>query len=202
MNQKEQIIHESYRLFLRYGIKRLTMEDLSKGCGKSKKTVYKHFRNKESLVKSVIQHFVDEQKNILERCRKNAGNAIEELAGIYEHNINALTELRPALGEDLQLYYQNTWKIFDDYKNKFLLEFVKTNLNNGIKEGLFRDDLDVEVIARHYTSKVERIRDEAVFPQSEFSLKRVLKSIFYYHIRGIASKKGLDYIENDLVVRF
>ena len=68
-------------------------------------------------------------------------------------------------------------------------------LRKGIKDGLYRDDLDIEVITRFYVARIDATWDGRVFPPDQFNVKDVLWKHFEYHIRGIASKKGVDYLE-------
>lgn len=178
------------------------MEDLSRKSGKSKKTIYKYFRNKEQLVRSVVEHFVNEQKEVLTRFNKTAANPILEMASIYQYTANAFSHLKPSIINDLQKHYPDCWQKFLEYKEGFLLNSIIENINTGIKQGLYRDDLNVEIVARYYAFRAEDFRNENMFPPEKFSFSEVLRSIFCYHIRGLASEKGLEVLKNEVELNF
>lgn len=178
------------------------MDDLARNLGKSKKTLYKHFRNKADLISDVVEYFVSEQKDISKNIQQKHNNAIDEMAAIYEHAVQAFSGIKPTLIYDLQRFYPEGWERFEDYKNNFLITVVEQNLRTGIEQNLYRKDLEIEIISRYYTSRVEDFNDPIVFPQSKFSYVEVMHAVFTYHIRGIATLQGIQYLENELTINF
>lgn len=202
MKTKDQIVHNAYQQFLNYGFKGLSMDDLARNMGRSKKTLYKYFHNKSDLINNVLEFFTVEQKTVLEKARKDSKNAIDELAIIYEYAVQAFSNIKETLVNDLHKYYPESWEKFLEYKNSYLLTTIEQNLKCGIKQGLYRKDLNAEIIARYYTCRIEDLRNPVVFPASVHSYNEIMNTVFFYHIRGIATPRGIQYLENEIKVNF
>jgi TetR/AcrR family transcriptional regulator, cholesterol catabolism regulator len=192
MPEKNTLLLQSInKLFMRNGIKSMTMDDISRGLGMSKKTLYKFFKDKNSLVTECMQYHLDEDKSQMCHITQLNLNAIEELFEIMKCVGEKVQEFHPSLHFDLEKYHPEAWKIFNDYKFNFLCQSVEQNLEKGIKEGLYRENLNTRIIARIHISKIDVVFDPQIFPVSEFQFVEVLMELIRYHLRGIASEKGL-----------
>lgn len=199
MEQKElQLFQDVDKLFMRCGIKSLTMDDIARELGISKKTLYLYCKDKEELIiKSFSNHFKCEEV-FHEDIRSRNLNAIDEIFKISKHVAGMLQNLHPSVQYDLRKYYPEAWKIFSEYKKNFMLKCVAENMEKGKKEGLYRDTLNIPIVARFHIARIDVVFDGEVFPPNQFNFQEVFFELIRYHIRGIASPKGIDYFMNKI----
>lgn len=184
------IIDEARMLLLRYGIKSMTMDDVAKELRVSKKTLYRFVRNKEDLVKQVMELECTRHREKVESVRNACYDAIRESFEFGTFIIDILREIDPSIHYDLEKYYPDAWEAFLEFKNGDIVGYVRDNLERGIEEGLYRDDFDPEVIARVYTYRIDAIFNGELFPPERFSFPQVYKEMFFYHMLGVVSEKG------------
>ena len=170
MNNLPKSCDRISEIFMRYGIKSITMDDIARELGISKKTLYQHFDNKKDLVKKSTQfHIAGEQEDI-EAISKSAENAIDEMVQISRYIKRKLAVLSPTTLFDFRKYYPESWQVFLDHKVKYIYNCIASNLERGIQEGLYREDLDVDVLAKIYVARLEIFADNEVFPFHKLSL--------------------------------
>ena len=199
MTDKEKnILLQSRTLIFKYGIKSLTMDDISQRLGISKKTLYQFYENKSDLISKVIEFTITESKDLMTKATDKNANAIEELYTMYQTSTQIVKRLNPSLDFELRKYYPESFTLLESFRNSFIYSLMKVNLERGIKDKLFRDDLQADVIARIYTLAALEIFNTEIFPSEQYPTNQLVKELFTYHIRGIASKKGLDFLENKL----
>lgn len=195
MSEDIKLLERLERLFMRYGVKSVTMDDVSRELGISKKTLYQFFENKEDLVKQVTDNHFCSQKIAVEEIKKNAKNAIDELFGISKLMNEFAKNIHPGLVFDLKKYHPESWKIFEKHRNSDIFLSITDNISRGKKEGLYREDVNADFISRIYIAKIEMFLDTEVFPTNLYPVEKTFELYMHYHIRSIASKKGIDYLE-------
>ncbi len=193
--KKKDILEQAHKLFMRLGIKSMTMDDVATHLRVSKKTLYEHFTDKNDMVEQVVAGVCKHHRTSIDAICAKGMNAIDENHEITNFIVGQIGGVHPSVQFDLQKYHPKAWAILDDTERTDIFRCVSTNLKKGVKDGLYREDLDVEVITRLYISRMDSTWDGRVFPAEEFNIKDVLWKHFEYHIRGIASKKGLEYLE-------
>ena len=180
---------------MKYGIKSITMDDVSKELGISKKTLYQYVENKKDLIDKVMQqNFANELRDIAE-IHQNSKDAIDEMLQVSKHVTQQLREMHPSVVYDLQKYYRESWQEMEKFHEEFIYGQIKQNIERGQQEGLYRLDLDPDIIAKLYVSKTMVIVDESTFPLREYNRETLFLEYIFYHIRGIASLKGLKLLE-------
>ncbi len=194
-DQHRAILDRVEELFMQVGVRTVTMDDVAGELGVSKKTLYKHFRNKGDLVQQCMQRHVSEEKCALESIKGEAENAIDALLRTNAHIARQLATLNPAVLYDTQKYYPQTWALFDGYKHQYIYRHVVDNLNRGMDEGLYRADLDPDVIGRIYIGRIDLFFDTKLFPPDRYRILNVHSQFMDYHVRGIASPQGVAYLE-------
>ena len=178
------------RLFMTSGVKSLTMDDLSRSLGISKKTLYNYVVDKNDLVDKVLTYSCEcDNGRIMAICELGL-NAIEESYEISNYIFNHIDTMHPSIIYDLQKYHLQAWEKFTHLKKQKITECYTKNISRGIEEGLYRDDLNIPVIVHLYTSRFDAIFDPEVFPRDRFNPAESYLEMFRYHIRGIASEKG------------
>lgn len=193
--RKKDILEQSHKLFMRFGIKSMTMDDVATQLRISKKTLYEHFNDKNDLVEQVVATVCRHHRETINAICARGLNAIDEVHEIANFIVAQIGGVHPSVQFDLQKYHPRAWAILDETERADIHRCVSSNLRKGIKEGLYREDLDVEVITRLYTARIDATWDGRVFPPDQFNTRDVLWKHFEYHIRGIASRKGVDHLE-------
>ncbi len=196
----QDIIQKIADIYFRYGIKSVTMDDLARELGISKKTLYLHFNDKKDVVIKVIDHIIKAQKcGISDALNKPGTNAIDKLMMMTHFFAEHLKNSNASLTYDLQKYYPDVWDEVIEFKREEVYRHIIDNIETGIREGLYNDDMNYEIIARAYVSRMEMYQTDLWQPLDKYPLPEVFHTLFIYHIRGIASKKGMNYLEKNMV---
>ena len=198
MEVKEQIIQQSLSLFLKRGVKQLNMDELATNLGISKKTLYVYFENKQDLVHHCFQKHNDKVAELINNSAAQYENAIDELFAIDENVSIIMRQTNPYLLGELKRYYPNTWALIEELKQKVLFNIMKNNLNKGIEQKLYREELDVEIIAKLMISRTDVLVNDELFPLTRYDFRKLLTENRIYHIRGIATVKGINYLEQKI----
>ena len=198
MEPKQQIVMKARVLFMRYGIKSVSMDDLARELGMSKKTVYQYVENKADLIQKVFEDHLEEEKQALAQYRSNATNAIDEMLQIARHMIRALRTYSVTVMYDLQKYYRSTWQLMSNVHEQHFFRVIKDNLERGIAEGMYRQDMDPDVVARLYISKSSSAADQDCFPLKDYPLEELFIELMNYHLHGIVSQQGRQTMEEAL----
>jgi TetR/AcrR family transcriptional regulator, cholesterol catabolism regulator len=195
----QDIIQKTADIYFRYGIKSVTMDDLSRELGISKKTLYLHFNDKKDVVRKVIHHLIETQKcGISDALNKPGANAIDKLMMMTHFFAEHLKNSNASLTYDLQKYYPDIWDEVIEFKREEVYRHIIDNIETGIREGLYNDDMNYQIIARAYVSRMEMYQTDLWQPLDKYPLTEVFQTLFIYHIRGIASKKGINYLEKNM----
>ena len=141
MKIKEKLIDSATTMFLKYGVKSVSMDDMARLMGMSKKTIYTHIDNKKGLVSTVIKTFIKKEQREIKKISKNAGNAIEEMAMIADMVLKTLRIMKPKLTFDIKKYHPQLWNFIEEVHFNFMKETIRKNIIRGQKEGLYRDCL-------------------------------------------------------------
>lgn len=187
---RKKILKGAESLFMKYGVRSISMDDIARHLSVSKKTLYQHFADKEDIVTMTCQAHIEEMSKEFSHIQKSAKNAIDELAKISVCLRESSEEMNPSLLFDLQKYHPKAWSVWLNHKNNFIRETVIRNLKQGIEEGYFRPEIDKEVIANVRLEMVQLPFDDQVFPPSRFKLMDVQMQIFDHFVYGITTEKG------------
>jgi AcrR family transcriptional regulator len=190
MNYKEEILKKTFDLVMKYGIKSVSMDDISQSIGISKKTIYQYFENKRALISEVIDdHIQKDEKDILAIVAKSQ-NAINEIIEIARHMLSFLKVMSPSMIYDTKKYYPKQWEKVEREHFGFIRKIIKSNIERGQKEGLYNEDINAEIISRIYVKQSLAIADETTFPSNEYNRGELYKTLITYHIRGLMTEKG------------
>lgn len=197
---REKIIHKASDLFLTLGFKSVTMDDIANELGISKKTIYVHFPNKTKLVEATTLHVFETVSCGIDHICGLEKNPIEEVFEIKRFVMDHLKNEKSSPQYQLQKYYP---KIFSTLKAKqfeVMQGCVMENLNRGIKLGLYRETIDIQFISRIYFNSMMILKDQELFPLKNFSMNALMENYLEYHLRGICTQKGIDYLNNYLKI--
>lgn len=191
MDVKTQILEKAEDLFLRYGLKSVTMDDIARKLGMSKKTLYQYVKNKTDLVSKIMLAHIEAEKAMMEEVKTNSGDAIEEMLKVGRYAVQQLRKLSPTLVYDLQKYYQNIWLLLQKLHRGHGQQMIQENIERGKLQGVYREDVNAEILAKMYVMSSFSLADEDIFPLKDFNKEKLFIEFIKYHIHGIASEKGL-----------
>jgi TetR/AcrR family transcriptional regulator, cholesterol catabolism regulator len=197
ITEKEtDIIAQSAELFLRYGVKSITMDDLSRHLAISKKTLYQFFTDKTDLVNKTIKHIIKSRSCEISKICDLRLNAIEELFKVYQHANELIRNHNPMLEFDLQRFYPSIYRDTRETHRKAIYETTLSNLMKGKQEGFYRADLNEVVITKLHVLRIENFTHSDFLTTEEIHSNEFLNEVFKYHLYGIVSSKGIKYIKN------
>lgn len=199
MNEELKNILKKVRdLYNKYGIKSITMDDVARELGISKKTLYLYVTDKDDLVGKYIDYEIEIRQVEICRCFQSDLNAIEELFEISLFMNRIMKDQNPATEYDLKKYYPNHFQKVVAVRRERMYNYLLLNLRKGKEEGLYREDMNEEVIAKLYLSRSENIHFDELFTVEEFTSVKLFIELLTYHVRGIASDKGIKVLENKI----
>ncbi|MFN3382861.1 TetR/AcrR family transcriptional regulator [Runella zeae] len=188
---RERILEKAQELFFRFGVKSVTMDDIARELGISKKTIYQHFEDKNSMVCAGVKHHFECDHFISEQIHNEAPNPIAEAVMGAEMMRQTMSGLNPSAIFDIKKYYPQAWDMFSQYKKGFVLDLIRRNLNKGIEMGLYRADINIEVIARLRLEQIEMGLDPYIFPLGQFNPLETQLELLDHFLRGIVTDEGL-----------
>src|SRR6516225_7495781 len=146
MHIKERIQQKAAELFKRYGIRSVTMDEIAGQLGISKKTIYQFYSDKETLVKDIFKDMTDQNKQKCTYFKDIAENAIHEQYLSSDSAQEIFNNMNTSVLFDLNRFHPNVFAEFEKFKKQFLFNSIRENIVRGIKEGLFRKDIDIDII--------------------------------------------------------
>ena len=179
-------------MFLSYGFKSVTMDDIANTMGISKKTIYQHFNNKTKLVETTVMYVFEVISKGIDCICELEKNPIEELYDIKHFVMNHLKDEKSSPQYQLQKYYPAIFSILKQKQFEVMQDCVKANLERGIAQGLYRSSINVEFISRIYFNSTIAIKNKDLFPLKHFSMNTLMDYFLEYHLRGICTEKGLN----------
>ena len=192
--RRQEWLGEIMPLFLKYGFKSVGVDDIAKELGISKKTLYQEFKDKNEIVVDCVRAFMHQEEITTQEILLSSENAIDEVIQIAKVITQKMDHLHPSVHFDVEKYYPVANKIFEKHKSEFVFNCIKDNVHRGIKEGLYRSNLDADIISGLFVHKMNLFIDRDGFGNKNYSFKEVYLEMIRYHIRGMASEKGRDYL--------
>lgn len=192
---KERIQQKARELFMRYGFRSVTMDEIAGQMGISKKTLYQFYEDKDALVEAVMQAEIAYMQEQCKKQQHEAENAIDEVFRDMDSIEPVMDALNPQIIFDLEKFYPKTFEKFRKHKHTFLLDIIKKNLQRGIQEELYRSDIDVDIISRFRLESAFIAFHADIFPYTKYSLLKISTEIYYHYLHGIATSKGKKLVE-------
>ena len=194
MEPKERILVKAHELFNSYGIRSVSMDDIAAQLGMSKKTLYQFYADKDELVNAVFDVMLNLNRENCTACIQKGENAIHEVFLSFDMLQELLASMNPSLLFDLEKYHPTGFKKFQEFRNNFLYKIIKSNLENGIKEELYRPEIDVDVLSRFRIYTVVLSFNHEVFPNNKNKLLHIEQQLIEHFLYGLATPKGLKLI--------
>jgi AcrR family transcriptional regulator len=189
----ENILNESLNLFLKFGIRSVSMDDIAKELAISKKTLYQFVENKADLIDKILNFRTDESCDLLIGIADSEQNAIDILLEISKQVSKSYQESTPGMHFDMQKYYPEIYKKHVEKHKGIVYNGIIQNIKIGKEQGIYRDDLKADLIAQLYIKKLIEMNDEEFLNNIPYSFKKIFETMFDSHIRAIVNEKGLEY---------
>lgn len=187
---KEKILKGAEELFMKYGIRSISMDDIARHLGVSKKTLYQHFADKDELVMLVSKAHLERNAKEFEAILENVGNSIEELAKISMCMKRNLEGVNQSMLFDIQKFHPKAWSVWIDFKNKYIRESVIRNLQQGIQDGYIRAEVNPEIMAILRIEFIQLAFNPDVFQREKFNMVEVHSQLFDHFVFGLVTEKG------------
>lgn len=197
-SMKEKILIKATEMFLELGFKSVTMDEIASELSISKKTIYAHFKNKIDLVTETTNFMFEHISTGIEKIQEKKLNSIEELFEIKNFILKTLKNEKASPQYQLQKFFPEIHHNLKQKQLDVVNKCVTENIERGIKNGVFRKEINIPFITLIYFSGVNNIEDEDVFSPEQFTKKELLTTYLDYHIRAIATEKGLQKLQEIL----
>ncbi|MEO8116947.1 MAG: TetR/AcrR family transcriptional regulator [Bacteroidota bacterium] len=192
---KNRIEEKARELFMRYGFKAITMDEIASHSGTSKKTIYQYFSDKKELVNIII----DNQLKILQgdiEILRNTHDPISEVLLNLESSESLLNTMNPHFLFEMEKCYPGAYAKFLNYKHQFFLKAIKENLERGIEEGVYREQINIDILSHYRLESIFMAFEQNIFPAAKYHLYKVMEEIALNFLYGIVTEKGKKLIEN------
>ncbi len=184
--KKNRVVAAAEKLIKITGIENISIEDVANEMGISNSTIYEFFCSKEQLIEAIIEKKIDDKKKLLQRVRMNAGNSIEQVFLGW----NAVSDFFQSMNNEtlnkLKRYYTQSFRLVNEFKNVFLYNYFKLNIDTGITQDVYRQNIKTDLLS-HYLIEIL----SAPFQRSRFGAAETEDQLLSYHLYGIATEKGI-----------
>lgn len=195
MEPKERILSKSHELFNRYGIRSVSMDDIAAQLGMSKKTLYQYYTDKDELVNAVFDIVLTTNRTQCVECSKMGENAIHEMFISFDVVEEMLKTMNPSLLYDMQKYHPSAFRKFEEFRNGFLYKLIRSNIERGLKEELYRPEIDTDIMSRWRLHTVLLSFNPEVFPTVKTSAAYIEQQLLECFLHGLATLKGQKLIQ-------
>ncbi|RAV29714.1 TetR/AcrR family transcriptional regulator [Sinomicrobium soli] len=196
---REQIIEKATEMFLNMGFKSITMDDISNEMGISKKTVYQYFKNKSDLITHCCNYVVGTILSDIEEIDQWKLNPIEELYETRKITLRRLNNEKASPAYQLEKYYPKIFETVRRERYDIIDGYILNNLRRGVEGGYYRPELDLEVVAKIYYTGMTSFKGGDITWAVDHTIPYLVNIFLEYHVRAIATPKGLETLEEILV---
>ncbi|TKG93376.1 TetR/AcrR family transcriptional regulator [Puteibacter caeruleilacunae] len=195
MDDRSDILQKVGVIVFETGVKSLTMDTIAKKLGRSKKTLYKHFGDKEELISLAVMHRLSAITTAAEKLTPDTMNAIDKGVAIHKMMRNLLSVYNSHIFMELKNCFPETYDQVNRWKKEQFFQGMIEHLDEGQQQGLYREDLNIEVVAKFYQAQMLLTFNPEFDVLSEREVKSmdILKEALDYHLRAICTEKGIEY---------
>jgi len=195
MEVKERILQKANDLFMRYGIRSITMDEIATQLGISKKTIYQFFTDKDEMVEGVVEKHIHENEEKCFQFRNISENAVSEIFVAVDENEEMLKAMNPLIMYDLEKHHPKAHKKFWDHIHRFMYKTIRENLQRGISEKLYREDVNLDIVCSHRLESAFMCFDQDIFPHNRYKISDVVRELSMLYLNSIATDHGRELIE-------
>lgn len=190
MEPQDKILKTSLELFYKFGIKRVTMDDIAKELGMSKKTIYHHFKEKDDLVNTLCDTEMIKHEQIFDELFNESKNPIHEMMLISANMRKMMQHINPIFFLDLQKFHPQALNRFQEFKQNCAFKYIERNINKGIEAGFYRNEIDVEFTAKYRLSQLDMLLFGNYYSFEKISFTKSHELLLDMFVYGICTAKG------------
>ncbi|MDP3353226.1 MAG: TetR/AcrR family transcriptional regulator [Flavobacteriaceae bacterium] len=184
---KEIILNKACEIFFKYGFKNITMDDIANKLSISKKTIYKHFETKETLVVACVLYLLESFSKEVADLEISNKDPLERIILIYKKSFEYLKYLKPSFLDGLKRHYPRAFDLIEKYKINLVTEIIYKLLNDAKNSGFIKEDVNLELMCEIYFSRLYNIvfTDRNLFDDN--SEEDILQYLIINNLRGIVN---------------
>ena len=187
---EERILNKAQELMFQIGVKHATMDDLATQLGISKKTIYNYYEDKDSLVIAVVEKELTNHKLLCDQSMSAADNAVHEIFLLMAVIQEMFNRMNPLALFEIEKYYPLAFEKIKNHKEDFIYSMISMNLEKGIKEGLYRKEIDINILSKYRLETSLMPFNIHVFPPQKFDMLKVNLQIIEHFVYGVATLEG------------
>ncbi len=196
MEPQEKILKTSLELFFKYGIKHVTMDDIARELGMSKKTIYQFYKEKDDLVTQLCDTEILVQENIFNTVSETAKDPIHEIMLISLKMREMMQNINPLFFLDLQKFYPQSFKRFQRFKEECAAVSILKNIRKGVEMGIYRPDIDPQFATKYRMAQIDMLMFGNYFSYEKISFVKTHELMLDLFVYGICTIKGHKLINN------
>ena len=195
MEAKERILIKAEELFMQYGIRSVSMDDIANNLGMSKKTLYQYYADKDELVDAVVEGHISEIQKDCVGCRQDARDAVHEIFITMDRILVEISNMNPMVLYDLEKFHFKSYQRFREHKDKFLAQVIRNNIEWGIREEYYRPEINVDIMTKFRLESLMIPFNVVLFPPGKYNLGELSQTIIEHFVYGLATIKGHKLIQ-------
>ena len=185
-----RIREKAHNFFMQYGFRSVSMDDIANNMGISKKTIYQYYADKDELVEAVIESEFQKNQAICDYDKSHSKNAIHEIFIAMDMMMEMFSSMNPSLIFDMQKYHPKAFVKFNAYKNEYLYNLTLDNIVRGIREGLYREELNVTILSRFRVETMMMSFNLDFNSKLKNSMAEIEEEIITHFLFGLVNVKG------------
>lgn len=191
---KERIKETAHDLVMQYGIRSVSMDDIATALGMSKKTIYQYYADKDELVLAVVNDVLGKNELDCEKDKGQAENAIHEIFLAMEMMVEMFRTMNPSIIYDMHKYHPSAFQRFQQHKNEYVYNVMRDNLTRGIREELYRPDINIDILSRYRVESMMLPFNPEFQRSLKYSLLAIEEELIIHFLFGLVTQKGYKLI--------
>jgi len=188
---KEKILQKSSEMFHQFGCAKVSMEEIASALGISKKTLYKHFSNKEHLLNEIFSSISQQTENYTTDLFANKDYTyVQKVKLMLEYVSEHVGKFKGPMMGDLQTYYPKIWEKIHLFMKKKAWEKFTMLVDEGITHGIFRNDINKQIVVLMYVFSLQNLLTPEVLAQVPLSADQIYKTLINVIFEGILTDEG------------
>ena len=187
---QDRILNKARELMFQTGVKHVTMDDLATQLGISKKTIYQYFKDKDALVSSVVEFELANHNLLCTQSMEKADNAVHEIFLLMTVIQEMFNRMNPLALFEIEKYYPLAFEKIKTHKDEYIYSMISANLEKGMNEGLYRKEIDINILSKYRLETSLIPFNIHVFPSNKFDILKVNLQIIEHFVYGVATLEG------------
>ncbi|HMJ47261.1 MAG TPA: TetR/AcrR family transcriptional regulator [Ferruginibacter sp.] len=198
---KDRIKFAAHDLVMQYSIRSVSMDDIASSLGMSKKTIYQYYKDKDELIDAVVEGVLQNTQLACNTDRAKADNAVHEVILSMDMIAQMFRKMNPSILFDMQKYHPEAFQRFLKHKNDFIYNILRQNLERGIKEALYRPEINIDILARFRVDSMFIPFTPEFQRNMKYNLLEIEQQIITNFLFGLVTLKGYKLVVKYMQLR-